>query len=159
MTDNIRRSIYITPEMSEQVCKYAAAKNITFNQAIRILLENSLDTEAAKANQSVIRRYIHEEIENSIAPYMSRIEGKMEKRLIPMCAKSSRASAVSYATVIGMLTENYTDGRTHEAILSTAIKYAAKYLKEKPKSDDEALDDAIISLNRAYDLGGANDDF
>jgi hypothetical protein len=52
-----------------------------------------------------------------------------------------------------MLTENYTDGRTHEAILSTAIKYAAQYLKEKPKSDDEALNEAVESLNRAYDLG------
>jgi hypothetical protein len=79
MTDNIRRSIYITTEISEQINRYAAAKNITFNQSIRILLENSLDVETAKANQSVIRQYIHEEVENSIAPYMSRIEGKMPR--------------------------------------------------------------------------------
>ena len=42
MSDNIRRSIYLAPEMSEQIETYAAAKHIPFNQAVRQLVEKSL---------------------------------------------------------------------------------------------------------------------
>ena len=104
----------------------------------------------------MIRQYIHEEVNNSLGPYMSQINGILERRIIPICAKASRTSAITFAVVIGMLTENYTDGRTHEQILSTAMKYAGQYLKDKPRGEAEQLALARELLNIAYGLG--NDD-
>ena len=125
--------------------------------AVRLLIEESLDVEAARANQSLIRNYIHEEVNNSLGPYMSQITGILEKRIIPICAKASRTSAISFALIIGMLTENYTDGRTHEQLLSTAMKYAGQYLKEKPHSEEEYLAAAREVLNSAYGFSNTDD--
>jgi hypothetical protein len=157
MSDNIRRSIYLTPEMSEQIETYAAAKHITFNQAVRQLVEKSLTLTSYADGESMIRQYIHEEVNNSLGPYMSQINGILERRIIPICAKASRTSAITFAVVIGMLTENYTDGRTHEQILSTAMKYAGQYLKDKPRAESEQLASARELLNIAYGLGNDGD--
>lgn len=157
MSDNIRRSIYLTPEMSEQIETYAAAKHIPFNQAVRQLVEKSLTLTSYADGESMIRQYIHEEVNNSLSPYMSQINGILERRIIPICAKASRTSAITFAVVIGMLTENYTDGRTHEQILSTAMKYAGQYLKDKPRGEAEQLASARELLNIAYGLGNDGD--
>lgn len=59
MSDNIRRSIYLTLEMSEQIETYAAAKHIPFNQAVRQLVEKSLTLTSYADGESMIRQYIH----------------------------------------------------------------------------------------------------
>ena len=84
MSDNIRRSIYLTPEMSEQIETYAATKHIPFNQAVRQLVEKSLTLTSYADGESMIRQYIHEEVNNSLGPYMSQINGILERRIIPI---------------------------------------------------------------------------
>ena len=157
MSENVRRSIYLTPEMAEQIDIYANSKCIPFNQAVRQLIEKSLTLTAYSEGENTVRNFIHEEINNSLGPYMSQINGILERRIIPICAKASRTSAISFAVIIGMLTENYTDGRTHEQILSTAMKFAGQYLKEKPRSEAENLSSARELLNSAYGFGNTDD--
>lgn len=157
MSDNVRRSIYLTPEMAEQIDIYANSKCIPFNQAVRQLVEKSLSLTAYSEGENTVRQFIHEEVNNSLGPYMSQITGILEKRIIPICAKASRTSAISFALIIGMLTENYTDGRTHEQLLSTAMKYAGQYLKEKPHSEEEYLAAAREVLNSAYGFSNTDD--
>ncbi len=57
-----------------------------------------------------------------------------------------------------MLTENYTDGRSHENILTTAKKFAAQYLKEKVKPEEEYRQEAREELNRAYNASNFDDE-
>lgn len=157
MNQNIRKTIHLNEDTIDQINILAASKHINFSEAVRHLIEESLDVEAARANQSLIRNYIHEEVNTSLGPYMSQITGILEKRIIPICAKASRTSAISFALIIGMLTENYTDGRTHEQLLSTAMKYAGQYLKEKPHSEEEYLAAAREVLNSAYGFSNTDD--
>ena len=157
MNQNIRKTVHLNEDTIEQINLLAASKHINFSEAVRLLIEESLDINAARANQSMIRNYIHEEVNNSLGPYMSQISGILERRIIPICAKASRTSAISFAVIIGMLTENYTDGRTHEQILSTAMKFAGQYLKEKPRSEAENLSSARELLNSAYGFGNTDD--
>ena len=56
-----------------------------------------------------------------------------------------------------MLTENYTDNRTHENILATAKRYAAKYLGESPKSEETYRAEAKTELGNAYGLSRRKD--
>ena len=109
-----QKPIAMTEEMIEAIDKYAAKHNTNFSNAVRLLIDSSLDTDAARANENMIRQYIREELDICIAPYLKKIEGIIEHRVIPICARTGRTSAISFATVIGMLTENYTDGRSHE---------------------------------------------
>ena len=92
MSDNVRRSIYLTPEMAEQIDIYANSKCIPFNQAVRQLVEKTLSLTAYSEGENTVRQFIHEEVNNSLGPYMSQITGILEKRIIPICAKASRTS-------------------------------------------------------------------
>lgn len=147
-----QKPIAMSDEMIESVEKFAAQKHINFSEAVRHLLDESLDTEAARANQSLIRNYIHEEVNNSLGPYMSQFNAAIERRILPICERASRTSAIAFALLIGMLTENYTDGRTHEELLSVAIKYADRFLKLDPRNSELYKAEAREMLQRAYGL-------
>ena len=153
-----QKPIAMTEEMIEAIDKYAAKHNTNFSNAVRLLIDSSLDTDAARANENMIRQYIREELDICIAPYLKKIEGIIEHRVIPICARTGRTSAISFATVIGMLTENYTDGRSHENILTTAKKFAAQYLKEKVKPEEEYRQGAREELNPAYNASNFDDE-
>lgn len=147
-----QKPIAMSDEMIESVEKFAAQKHINFSEAVRHLLDESLDAEAARANQSLIRNYIHEEVNNSLGPYMSQFNAAIERRILPICERASRTSAIAFALLIGMLTENYTDGRTHEELLSVAIKYADRFLKLDPRNSELYKAEAREMLQRAYGL-------
>ena len=147
-----QKPIAMSDEMIESVEKFAAQKHINFSEAVRHLLDESLDAEAARANQSLIRNYIHEEVNNSLGPYMSQFNAAIERRILPICERASRTSAIGFALLIGMLTENYTDGRTHEELLSVAIKYADRFLKLDPRNSELYKAEAREMLQRAYGL-------
>lgn len=157
MNENTRRSIYITPELTEQVNTYAAAKGVNFNQAVRLLLEKGLTVTAFADGENMIRGYIRDEIERSGGYYWERTLSFMENRLLPLIERATKTAAVTFATVIGMLTENYTDNRTHESILATAKRYAAKYLGEPPKSEETYRAEAKSELGNAYGLSRRKD--
>lgn len=147
-----QKPIAMSDDMIEAVERFASQKHINFSQAVRHLLESSLDTEAARANQDMIRQYIHEEINNSLGPYMSQLSAAIERRIQPICEKASRTSAIAFALLIGMLTENYTDGRTHEELLSVAIRYADRFLNQDPRNSELYKAEARELLQRAYGL-------
>lgn len=147
-----QKPIAMSDEMIESVEKFAAHKHINFSEAVRHLLDESLEAEAARANQSLIRNYIHEEVNNSLGPYMSQFNAAIERRIQPICERASRTSAIAFALLIGMLTENYTDGRTHEELLSVAIKYADRFLKLDPRNSELYKAEAREILQRAYGL-------
>ena len=147
-----QKPIAMSDEMIESVEKFAAHKHINFSEAVRHLLDESLEAEAARANQSLIRNYIHEEVNNSLGPYMSQFNAAIERRIQPICERASRTSAIAFALLIGMLTENYTDGRTHEELLSVAIKYADRFLKLDPRNSELYKAEAREILQRAYGM-------
>jgi hypothetical protein len=63
MTQNIKRSICLTPGMLEELQIFASSKNITVAEAIRYLLERGLSLTMFTEEQDTIRRFIREEIE------------------------------------------------------------------------------------------------
>lgn len=144
---NTQRSVVLSAETIDALSKYASAKHITSSQAIRGFIEQGLSVETYKSEQSKIRTYIREEVETTLTPYL--------ERLIKLSAKSTRASAIAMTTVIGMLTENYTDGRTHEEMLAHAAKFAAAYLKTKVRSDEEYMQEAKDLLSAMYSVGNS----
>lgn len=141
---NPHRSVVLSNELVESLNKYAAQKRTTVSEAIRGFIEQGLSIETYNTEQSKIRGYIREEIETTITPYL--------ERLIKMQAKATRASAIAMTTVIGMLTENYTDGRTHEEILARASKFASIYLKTNVRTDEEYLKEAKDLLSAIYSI-------
>lgn len=147
---NPHRSVVLTEELMESLNKYAAKKHTTVSEVIRKFVEQGLSVETYNAEQSKIRAYIREEVETTLTPYL--------ERLIKLNAKSTRASAIAMTTVIGMLTENYTDGRTHEEMLAHAAKFAAAYLKVKVRSDEEYLQEARDLLSAMYSVGNSEGD-
>lgn len=141
---NPHRSVVLTDELLESLNKYAAQKHTTVSEAIRGFIEQGLSIETYNAEHSKIRGYIREEIEITLTPYL--------ERLIKLQAKATRASAIGMTTIIGMLTENYTDGRTHEEILARASKFASIYLKTNVRTDEEYLKEAKDLLSAIYSI-------
>lgn len=70
-----QKPIAMTEEMIEAIDKYAAKHNTNFSNAVRLLIDSSLDTDAARANENMIRQYIREELDICIAPHLKKIEG------------------------------------------------------------------------------------
>ena len=139
---NRKRSVLMTDESYDALTKYAASRHIPVSEAIRELINSGLSIATYSDEQDKIRGYMREEIENTLTPYL--------ERLIKLQAKSTRASAIAMTTVIGMLTENYTDGRSHEEILARASKFAASYLKTAVRTEEEYLKEARDLLSEIY---------
>lgn len=151
MTQNIKRSICLTPGMLEELQIFASSKNITVAEAIRYLLERGLSLTLFTEEQDTIRRFIREEIENTLAVTMK----QYMDRLIKMQAVATRTSSASLLSTISVLSENYIDTATPEEILANSLRLATKITKTKPKSDEEYLAEAREWLN--IDLGKPND--
>ena len=147
-----QKPIAMSDDMIENIEKVAAQKKMNFSEAVRYLLDDSINIEATIENQSLIRNFIHEEVNNSLGMFMSQINGLIEHRILAMCDKANHSSAITFAVIIGMLTENYTDGRSHEQILSVAIKYAENYLKYDPRRSELYIAEAREMLQQAYGL-------
>ena len=141
---NRKRSVLMTDESYDALAKYAASRHITVSEAIRELINSGLSVATYTDEQSKVRGYIREEIEITLTPYL--------ERLIKLQAKATRASAIGMTTIIGMLTENYTDGRTHEEILARASKFASIYLKTNVRTDEEYLKEAKDLLSAIYSI-------
>lgn len=151
MSQNIKRSICFTPDMLEELQKFASVKKITVSEAVRSLLERGLSLTLFSEEQNVIRGYIREEIEtvipNIIKPYM--------ERLIKMQANATRSSAAALMSTVAVLSENYIDDAAPEEILANALKLSTRITKSKIKPDAEYLKEAHEWLNA--DLKKSND--
>ena len=108
MTQNIKRSICLTPGMLEELQIFASSKNITVAEAIRYLLERGLSLTMFTEEQDTIRRFIREEIENTLAVTMK----QYMDRLIKMQAVTTRVSSAALQCNVAVLAENYIDQRT-----------------------------------------------
>lgn len=135
---NERRAVVFSRSQIEALDKYAAANHITKSEAIRQFVDKGLSIETYTQQQSEIRRYIREEIENVlpmiIKPYM--------ERLIKMQANATRTAAAGLMSTISVIADDYADQATPEEILANAFKLSAHILKTRPKSDAEYLAEA-----------------
>lgn len=145
------RSVVLTNDLVDALNKYAAKNHSTVSQTIRQFIEQGLSVETYENHQSEIRKYIREEIENTlnviIKPYM--------ERLIKMQANTMRTSAASLMSTVAVLSESYIDSATPEEILANALRLSTAITKSKPKSDAEYLAEARAWIGA--DLGKQND--
>ncbi len=148
---NLQRSVVLPPDTVEALNKYAAQNHSTTSEVIRGFIEKGLAVETYEKHQSEIRKYIREEIENTIPvvvkPYM--------ERLIKMQANAMRTSAAALMSTVAVLSESYIDNATPEEILANALRLSTAITKSKPKSDAEYLAEAKAWINA--DLGKQND--
>lgn len=148
---NPHRSVVLTNELMDSLDRYAAREHITGSQAIRQFIEKGLSIETYTQQQSEIRRYIREEIENVlpmiIKPYM--------ERLIKMQANATRTAAAGLMSTISVIADDYADQATPEEILANAFKLSTHITKTRPKSDEEYLAEAHEWLNA--DIAKPND--
>ncbi len=151
MAQNIKRSICLTPEMLEELQRFAASKNITVAEAIRFLLERGLSLSFFTEEQNTIRQFIREEIENVLAVVMK----QYMERLIKMQAVTTRTSGAALFSTISVLSELYVETATSEEILANALRQATQITKAKPKSDEDYLAEAHDWLSAG--LGKPND--
>lgn len=151
MAQNIKRSICLTPEMLEELQRFAASKNITVAEAIRFLLERGLSLSFFTEEQNTIRQFIREEIENVLAVVMK----QYMERLIKMQAVTTRTSGAALFSTISVLSELYVETATSEEILANALRQATQITKAKPKSDENYLAEAHDWLSAG--LGKPND--
>lgn len=95
MTQNIKRSICLTPGMLEELQIFASSKNITVAEAIRYLLERGLSLTMFTEEQDTIRRFIREEIENTLAVTMKQYMERLIKcRQLPPEYRPQRYNAM-----------------------------------------------------------------
>ena len=151
MAQNIKRSICLTPEMLEELQRFAASKNITVAEAIRFLLERGLSLSFFTEEQNTIRQFIREEIENVLAVVMK----QYMERLIKMQAVTTRTSGAALFSTISVLSELYVETATSEKILANALRQATQITKAKPKSDEDYLAEAHDLLSAG--VGKPND--
>ena len=151
MAQNIKRSICLTPEMLEELQRFAASKNITVAEAIRFLLERGLSLSFFTEEQNTIRQFIREEIENVLAVVMK----QYMERLIKMRAVTTRTSGAALFSTISVLSELYVETATSEKILANALRQATQITKAKPKSDEDYLAEAHDWLSAG--VGKPND--
>lgn len=151
MAQNIKRSICLTPEMLEELQRFAASKNITVAEAIRFLLERGLSLSFFTEEQNTIRQFIREEIENVLAVVMK----QYMERLIKMQAVTTRTSGAALFSTISVLSELYVETATSEEILANALRQATQITKAKPKSDEDYLAEAHDWLSAG--VGKPND--
>ena len=147
MAQNIKRSICLTPEMLEELQRFAASKNITVAEAIRFLLERGLSLSFFTEEQNTIRQFIREEIENVLAVVMK----QYMERLIKMQAVTTRTSGAALFSTISVLSELYVETATSEKILANALRQATQITKAKPKSDEDYLAEAHDWLSAGVD--------
>ena len=122
-------------------------KNITVAEAIRYLLERGLSLTMFTEEQDTIRRFIREEIENTLAVTMK----QYMDRLIKMQAVTTRVSSAALQCNVAVLAENYIDSATPEEILANALRQSCRITRTKPKSDAEYLAEAHEWLNADLD--------
>ena len=151
MTQNIKRSICLTPGMLEELQIFASSKNITVAEAIRYLLERGLSLTMFTEEQDTIRRFIREEIENTLAVTMK----QYMDRLIKMQAVTTRVSSAALQCNVAVLAENYIDQATPEEILANALRQSCRITRTKPKSDAEYIADVFdaMTTDRPYRKG------
>ena len=147
MAQNIKRSICLTPGMLEELQIFASSKSITVAEAIRYLLERGLSLTMFTEEQDTIRRFIREEIENTLAVTMK----QYMDRLIKMQAVTTRVSSAALQCNVAVLAENYIDSATPEEILANALRQSCRITRTKPKSDAEYLAEAHEWLNADLD--------
>lgn len=144
---NPERSVVLPQDMAEALDVYSSKKRITTSQAIRQFIEKGLSIESYEQHQTEIRKYIREEIENTLAvtmkPYM--------ERLIKMQAVATRVSSAALQCNVAVLAENYIDQATPEEILANALRQSCRITRTKPKSDAEYLAEAHEWLNADLD--------
>ena len=151
MAQNIKRSICLTPEMLEELQRFAASKNITVAEDIHFLLQRGLSLSFFTEEQNTIRQFIREEIENVLAVVMK----QYMERLIKMQAVTTRTSGAALFSTISVLSELYVETATSEEILANALRQATQITKAKPKSDEDYLAEAHDWLSAG--LGKPND--
>lgn len=151
MNENIRRSMYLSTDMLDEIKRYASTKHIQTNEAIRRIIRRGLSLQTISDEQDTVRKYIREEIENTLSvaikPFM--------ERLIKMQANATRSSAAALMSNVAVLSENFIDSATPEEILANALRLSTAITKNKPKSDAEYLAEAREWLGA--DLGKQND--
>lgn len=134
----------MTPELQDEIEKYALKHHISKSQAIRSLLEKALSQTSLIDEQNQIRGYIREELkitlEYLLSPHINRIEELAEV--------GTKTSASSLLCLISVLTEIYYQEASSDEILANALKMAAKITKEPVKSDEEYIIEAQEWLDK-----------
>lgn len=148
---NERRAVVLSSSQLESLDKYAASKHITKSEAIRQFIDKGLAIETYEQNQTEIRKYIREEIENVVSIVMK----QYMDRLIKMQAVATRTSSAALLSTVSVLAENYIDQATPEEILANALRQSNRITHTKAKSDEEYLAEAHEWLHA--DLKKPND--
>lgn len=149
MENRIRRTIYITEDMLNEITNLATSRHIGVNEAFRIVIKRGISLQAAVDGQDEIRKYIREEIETTLPIILKPIT----ERLIKMQAKATRASSAALMSTAGILSENYTNDIEPAEILAQAFKQAAVFMKTQQASDDEYLLEARTIMSVQLDKG------
>lgn len=138
MTENIKQSVTMTPELQDEIEKYALNHRISKSQAIRSLLEKALSQTALIDEQNEIRGYIREELKTTLEyvlnPYF--------KCFVEYIASNARTSAASLLCLAIAMPELYPEWESADRVLAYANNMATRVTKDPVKPYEEYLAEA-----------------
>ncbi len=145
MSENIQRSMYISPDIAEEINRYAISQNICTNEAVRRLLKRGLSLHTIGEEQDTVRKYIRDELNIVIPmilkPFMDKLDKSIE-RIIKMQANSTRSSAAALLANVFVIGNTFADEASCDEILANCLKLSTNITRTKQKTDAEYLNEA-----------------
>lgn len=128
----------------------ARAKHITRADVVRNILDKGIQVNFIETSEGLVRRIIHEEINESLS--------RGVERLAKLNAKAAKASASALYLLLLLVEDDYANEETTAELLANAFTQAAKYMRAQEKPHTEYVAEAKSFLTAAEGLRKRSDE-